>query len=145
MDSNVEKRIKSALISDTARDSAKEYQRENLKARRQMEEDFFQKSLDYRDFVFSPEGYEGIVLSLYILVIPYLAGLMFLFLFVAEANYEYFLQFNLASFFIIWAIGYEVCAALILIGIFIAWLKHINNRWNQEQSRKKFSNNKYRY
>lgn len=145
MDSNVEKRIKSALISDTARDSAKEYQRENLKARRQIEEDFFQKSLDYRDFVFSPEGYEGIVLSLYILVIPYLAGLMFLFLFVAEANYEYFLQFNLASFFIIWAIGYEVCAALILIGIFIAWLKHINNRWNQEQSRKKFSNNKYRY
>ena len=145
MDSNVEKRIKSALISDTARDSAKEYQRENLKARRQMEEDFFQKSLDYRDFVFSPEGYEGIVLSLYILVIPYLAGLMFLFLFVAEANYEYFLQFNLASFFIIWAIGYGVCAALILIGIFIAWLKHINNRWNQEQSRKKFSNNKYRY
>ena len=145
MDSNVEKRIKSALISDTARDSAKDYQRENLKARRQIEEDFFQKSLDYRDFVFSPEGYEGIVLSLYILVIPYLAGLMFLFLFVAEANYEYFLQFNLASFFIIWAIGYEVCAALILIGIFIAWLKHINNRWNQEQSRKKFSNNKYRY
>ena len=145
MDSNVEKRIKSALISDTARDSAKDYQRENLKARRQIEEDFFQKSLDYRDFVFSPEGYEGIVLSLYILVIPYLAGLMFLFLFVAEANYEYFLQFNLASFFIIWAIGYEVCAALILIGIFIAWHKHINNRWNQEQSRKKFSNNKYRY
>ena len=102
-----------------------------------MEDDFFQKSLDYRDFVFSPEGYEGIVLALYIGTIPYLMGLLFLFLFVAEASYEYFLQFNLASFFVIWAIGYEVCAALILIGIFLVWLKHINSRINREQARNK--------
>jgi len=145
MDKNKEQRIQSALISDSARDSAKEYQNQNLKTRRQIEDDFFQKSLDYRDFVFSPEGYEGIVLALYILTIPYLMGLLFLFLFVAEANYEYFLQFNLASFFVIWAIGYEVCAALILIGIFLTWLKHINSRWNKEQARKKPPTNKYGY
>lgn len=101
MDKNTENRVKSALISDSARNSAREYQNQNLKVRRQMEDDFFQKSLDYRDFVFSPEGYEGIVLALYIGTIPYLMGLLFLFLFVAEASYEYFLQFNLASFFVI--------------------------------------------
>ncbi len=132
-----EKRYQSALISDSARDSAKTYQRENLKARRQIEDDFFKKSLDYRDFVFSPEGYEGIVLALYLITIPYLAGLTFLYLFVAEASYEYFLQFNLTSFAVIWAIGYEVCAVSILVGIFLAWLKHINSRWSSEQSRKK--------
>ncbi|MDD4885194.1 hypothetical protein [Sulfuricurvum sp.] len=137
MDKNIEKRIQSSLISDVARDNARNYQRENLQTRRQLEDDFFQKSLDYRDFVFAPEGYEGVVLALYILIVPYLAGLLFLFLFVAEASYEYFLQFNLASFFIIWAIGYEVCAVLLLVGIFLMWLKHINNRWNKEQSRKK--------
>lgn len=137
MDKNAEKRIRSALISDSARDSARTYQMDNLKARRNIEDDFFQKSLDYRDFVFSPEGYEGIVLALYILTIPYLMGLLFLFLFVAEASYEYFLEFNLASFFVIWAIGYEVCAALILIGIFLAWLKNLNSRHNKEQLRKK--------
>ena len=143
MDTKKEQRVQSALISDSARDSAREYQNQNLKSRRQMEDDFFQKSLDYRDFVFSPEGYEGIVLALYILTIPYLIGLLFLFLFVAEASYEYFLQFNLASFFVIWAIGYEVCAGLILLVIFLAWFKHINSRWNKEQARKKSPTNKY--
>lgn len=137
MDKNKEHRVQSALISDSARNSAREYQNQNLKARRQREDDFFQKSLDYRDFVFSPEGYEGVVLALYILGIPYLMGLIFLFLFVAEASYEYFLQFELASFFVIWAIGYEVCGALILIGIFLIWLKHINSRWSREQARNK--------
>ncbi|MDD2780359.1 hypothetical protein [Sulfuricurvum sp.] len=137
--------IRSSLISDSARDSAREYQHHNLQARRQMENDFFQKSLDYRDFVFSPEGYEGLVLALYIATIPYLMGLLFLFLFVAEASYEYFLQFNLASFFVIWAIGYEVCAALILIGIFLSWLNHINGRWKKEQARKKPQKSKYSY
>lgn len=137
MDKNGQRRIQSALISDSARDSAKEYQMENLKTRRQKEEDFLNQALDYRDFVFSPEGYEGVVLALYIATIPYLMGLMFLFLFVAEANYEYFLEFNLASYFVIWAIGYEVCAALILITIFAAWLNHIKTRYNQEQLRKK--------
>ena len=145
MSTNKEKRIQSGLISDSARDSAKAYQSKNLRTRRQIEDGFFQKSLDYRDFVFSPEGYEGIVLALYILILPYLMGLLFLFLFVAEASYEYFLQFNLASFFVIWAIGYEACAALILIGIFVAWLNHINNRWNQEQIRKKPPTKKYGY
>jgi hypothetical protein len=145
MDNKRENQIRSSLISDSARDSAREYQHHNLQTRRKMEDDFFQKSLDYRDFVFSPEGYEGIVLALYILIIPYLMGLLFLFLFVAEANYEYFLQFNLASFFVIWAIGYEVCAGLILIGIFLSWLNHINGRWNKEQARKKPSKNKYSY
>jgi len=143
MDKNIEKRMNSSLISDTARDSAKVYQRENIKTRRQQEDDFFNQSLDYRDFVFSPEGYEGIVLSLYILILPYLAGLTFLFLFVAEASYEYFLEFNLASFFIIWAIGYEVCAVLAIAGIFLAWLKHINTRWNSEQARKKPPRDRY--
>ena len=65
MDKNIEKRMNASLISDTARDSAKVYQKENIKTRRQQEDDFFNQSLDYRDFVFSPEGYEGIVLSLY--------------------------------------------------------------------------------
>lgn len=137
MDNDKPKRIQSALISDSARDSAKTYQMENLKARRQKEEAFLNQSLDYRDFVFSPEGYEGIVLALYIATIPYLMGLLFLFLFVAEASYEYFLEFNLTSYFVIWAIGYEVCAALILLTIFIAWLNHIKTRYNQEQLRKK--------
>jgi hypothetical protein len=142
MDNKIDKKI-STLISDTARDSARVYQSANIKARRQKEDDFFNQSLDYRDFVFSPEGYEGIVISLYILILPYLAGLVFLYLFVAEANYQYFLEFNLASFFIIWAIGYEVCAVSLLVGIFLTWLKHINTRLSDEKARKKPPKDRY--
>ncbi|MDD2265781.1 hypothetical protein [Sulfuricurvum sp.] len=145
MDKKNDKWTQSSLISDSARDSAKTYQRENLKTRRNIEEDFFKKSLDYRDFVFSPEGYEGIVLTLYIIIIPYLAGLSFLYLFVAEASFEYFLQFNLTSFAVIWAIGYEVCAVSILVFIFLAWLKHLSNRMSKEQARKKPPMGKYGY
>jgi len=137
MDKNVDKRVRSSLISDSARDNARAYQRQNLNTRRKMEDDFFQKSLDYRDFVFAPEGYEGIMLALYILTVPYLMGLLSLFLFVAEASFEYFLEFNLTSFFVIWAIGYEVCAVLLLAIIFLSWLKHINTRIDKENARKK--------
>ncbi len=134
--------LRSSLIANESRESAQNYQRQNLKSRRRQEDDFFNKSFDYRDYVFSPEGYEGVVLSIYLITLPYLMGLMFLFIFVAEASYEYFLQFDLASFFIIWAIGYEVCAVLILAIIFLAWLKSISNRWNSEQARKHPTNHR---
>lgn len=143
MDKNIQNRYRSTLISDTARDSAQQYQKENLKIRRDIEEDFFQKSFDFRDFIFSPEGYEGIVFALYLAILPYLTGLTFLFLFVAEASYEYFMEFNLTSYFIIWAIGYEVCAVLILGGIFLAWVKHINDRYNREKIRKNNAKRSY--
>jgi hypothetical protein len=136
MDKKPEKNYRSSLIVDSARENAQHYQRENLKARRKNEDDFFKQEIDYRNLVFAPEGYEGLMLSLYAATIPYLAGLGFLFLFVAEASYEYFLEFNLASYFVIWAIGYEVCAVLILVGIFLAWLRHLNGRWSREQARK---------
>lgn len=135
MDNKIDRKI-STLISDTARESAKAYQNTNLKARRDKEEDFLNQTVDYRDFILVPEGYEGIVVSLYLLIIPYLSGLLFLYLFIARASYEYFLTFTLTSVMVIWAIGYEVCAVLLLVGIFLAWLRHINSRWKREQSRK---------
>jgi len=58
-------------------------------------------------------------------------------LFVARASYEYFLEFNLASYFMIWAIGYEVSAVLLFIIIVFAWLNHYNNRYNKEKLRQK--------
>lgn len=135
MDNKIDTKI-FTLISDTARESAKAYQTTNLKARRDKEEDFLNQTIDYRDIILVPERYEGIVIALYLLIIPYLSGLLFLYLFIARASYEYFLNFTLSSVAVIWAIGYEVCAVLILVGIFLAWLKHINSRWKREQARK---------
>lgn len=137
MEKSIGDDLSSVLILDIAKESAKEYQYGKLKVRRQIEEGFFNQPVDYREFILSPEGYEGATLTFYVVTAPYVAGLLFLFLFIARAQLDLFIEFNLTSFFIIWAIGYEVCAALILIGIFIAWLKYISDRWNKEQERKK--------
>ncbi|MFA6188691.1 MAG: hypothetical protein WC680_05380 [Sulfuricurvum sp.] len=96
------------------------YQKEAKKLRREKEA-FLHREFDYRDYIFAPEGYEGVMLSLYIAVIPYLVALAFLFVFIAKSSYQYFLEFNLSSYFIIWAIGYEVCAVLAIIVFFYAW------------------------
>lgn len=101
-------------------DNVQEYQEKSKKVRREKEA-FLHREFDYRDYIFAPEGYEGIMLFLYIMIIPYLISLAFLFLFIAKSSYQYFLEFNLASYFVIWAIGYEICAVLVITIFFYAW------------------------
>ena len=132
MEKNISENYGSMLISDIARERSKEYQRERGRERRRIEEGYFNQTVDYRQYVLSPDGYEGAMLSLYIALIPYVAGLAFLFLFVAQGQLEYFIEFNLTSFFIIWAIGYEVCAAMMLGAIFFGWIKYLVVRWEKE-------------
>lgn len=125
-----------SFLSNDYRSSGKQFSQESIEKRRLQQEDFLNQEVDYRDYVFAPEGYKGPVMVLYILILPYLVGLGFLFLFIARASYEYFLEFNLTSYFIIWAIGYEVSAVLLLVIIFFAWLNSSNNRYNREKQRK---------
>lgn len=111
--------LKSLSTSDT---SVKEYQEKSKKVRREKEA-FLNREFDYRDYVFAPEGYEGAMLFLYIMIIPYLIALSFLFLFIAKSSYQLFLEFNLTSYLIIWAIGYEICAVLAIIIFFYSWIR----------------------
>lgn len=112
--------LKSSTPLQVTRDSVQEYQEKNKKVRREKEA-FLQREFDYRDYIFAPEGYEGIMLFFYIMTIPYLVALSFLFLFIAKSSYQLFLEFNLASFLVIWAIGYEICAVLAIIIFFYSW------------------------
>lgn len=113
---------RSSLISDNSGESIKEYQKKGEKIRREKAA-FLQRDFDYRDFIIAREGYEGVMLFIYLLILPYLVGLSFLFVFIARTSYEYFLEFNLSSYFVIWAIGYEVCAAVLLILFFYLWVR----------------------
>jgi hypothetical protein len=124
-------------MSNDYRSTGKQFSQDSMERHKVKEEDFLNQEIDYRNFVFAPEGYEGPVLFVYLLSLPYLIGLTFLFLFVARASYEYFLEFNLSSYFVIWAIGYEVSAVLLLIIIFLAWLNHYRTRYNRESLRTK--------
>lgn len=111
---------RSLKSANTIEKSVEDYQEKSKKIRREKDA-FLNRKFDYRDHIFSPEGYEGVMLFLYIMIIPYLIALAFLFLFVAKAHYQLFLEFNLASYFIIWAIGYEICVVLALIIFFYSW------------------------
>lgn len=112
--------LKSSTPLQVTRDSVQEYQEKNKKVRREKEA-FLHREFDYRDYIFAPEGYEGIMLFFYIMTIPYLVALSFLFVFIAKSSYQLFLEFNLASFLVIWAIGYEICAVLAIIIFFYSW------------------------
>ncbi|MEN8147636.1 MAG: hypothetical protein ABFR02_08450 [Campylobacterota bacterium] len=108
-------RVKSNLSA------SKSFQKRNTK--RRTEASFAQKEIDIKAFVIAPEGYEAFMFGIYFLTIPYLAGLAFLYLFVAQASFSHFLNFKISSFFVIWMIGYEVVAVIILAMIAYAFAK----------------------
>ena len=80
---------------------------------------FTQKNVDLAETpLFFPEGFEKIFLAIYFVSLPYIAGLMFLFFYIAEGKVELFLSLNEEqAFMLTWAIGYEIIAALILLWI----------------------------
>ncbi len=84
---------------------------------------FAQKEIDVKAYIIAPEGYEAFMFSIYFLTIPYLVGLAFLYLFVAQASFSHFLNFKISSFFVIWMIGYEVTAVIMLAAIAYAFAK----------------------
>lgn len=68
--------------------------------------------------LFFPEGYEKIFLAIYFITLPYLAGMAFQFFYIANGNTELFFHiYNNSLFILIWAIGYEIIATIILLYI----------------------------
>ena len=80
---------------------------------------FGKQEIRYEDTpLFFPPGLEKLFLLIYFVSLPYIAGLLFLFVYVAKSKYETFLTLvQESSFFMTWAIGYEILAVLILLYI----------------------------
>ena len=102
-----------------------EYKARMQSLRVKKNDSFESREVDINRFIISPEGMEGLVLSLYIIIIPYIVGAIVLFFFVAGSDVEKFLIMDLTTFFIVWAIGYEVVAVFILSAIFYSYLKYM--------------------
>ena len=65
---------------------------------------------------FFPKGYEKTFLFLHILILPYVTGLLFIFLYITEANlYLFTSMLDELSFFLTWCIGYELLMLIFLI------------------------------
>lgn len=109
------------IHTSSARSSARAYQDRN-RMKRNHQETFGSQEVDLRKFIIAPEGYENIMFLGYFIAIPYIAGVLFLYLFVAGGHVENFMVLEISKFFIVWAIGYEVVAASLLLIIFYSFL-----------------------
>ena len=77
-------RVKSNLAA------SKSFQKRTAKKRN--DNSFAQKEVNLKAYVIAPEGYEMFMLSIYLITVPYLVGLSFLYLFVAKASFSHFLN-----------------------------------------------------
>ncbi len=88
-------------------------------------ESFGEQEVDLNRYLISPAGLEGLMYTIYFLLIPYAFGALFLFFFIAHISFDKFLQLDLASLFIVWAIGYELIAVLLLFMILLSYLSYL--------------------
>ena len=65
--------------------------------------------------LFFPPGKEMLFLGIYFITIPYIIGLLFLFFYISSAQLNIFKAIGMdASLLLVWMVGYELLAALIL-------------------------------
>lgn len=85
---------------------------------------FAQREVNFRDLPLAPKGYESVFYPLYILLVPYTFGYIFLSLAVAQGNFTNnpFLSFD--NFLIVWVVGYEIFAVFALIWIAKLFFEH---------------------
>lgn len=80
-------------------------------------ETFFSQNVRMSKYMFLPDGWEPVVLFFYLGLLPYATGLLFIYLFIAEGDFDSFLQLDLFTIIPVWSIGYETLAALLLLNI----------------------------
>jgi len=79
---------------------------------------FLDQNVDLTSSILFPDGYEYLMLAIYFISIPYLAGLLFIFFYIGKGDTSVLLSLNDDnSFLITWAIGYEVVASILLLWI----------------------------
>ncbi len=80
---------------------------------------FSQQKIDLNQSpIFFPSGLENFFLLIYFAVLPYIAGLLFIFIYISDMSIEKFISFNdNTSFILTWTIGYEILAFLSILFI----------------------------
>ena len=100
--------------------------------KKKKEKSFFSKNIVFSDYIYLPEYLQSPFLAIIFITIPYLSGLVLLYLFVYLDKIEAkLIAFNFNYFLLTWTIGYEITASLLLLLIFKSALtfkaQNINN------------------
>ena len=85
---------------------------------------FTKQEIHLSDLPLAPQGYESIFFGIYALVLPYVAGYLFLGTALAGSMFKNNVFAGADNFFIVWIVGYEVVSILAIIWITILFLKH---------------------
>lgn len=89
--------------------------------------------------LFFPEGFEMVFLGIYFAILPYIAGILFLFFYVAESSADLFSSIYEQSFFVLtWSMGYEILATLLLLYIVKLSLTFVNESRKPKPTVKSF-------
>jgi len=98
--------------------------RKKDKAQSKKQKSFGSQKVVFSDYLLVLEGYESVFYPIYFLLIPYITGAIILFFLVAGASIDNFKLMEFDNFFVVWLIGYEVVATMMLVGILVAFLKY---------------------
>lgn len=99
-------------------------QMQNSSVKNKKTKSFGSQEIHARDIVFVIDGLEAYFYTFYFITVPYMTGVLFLFLAIAGGDFGSLVILDLTAFFIVWAIGYEIVATISLIWIFVLFLKY---------------------
>jgi hypothetical protein len=76
---------------------------------------FFSQEINLSNYIkLSENSINTIVLSAFI-ILPYITGLLFIFVVIAKANVAIFNEIDINEYFVYWSIGYEVLASILIL------------------------------
>lgn len=109
-------------VRNTRMDKELERRKKEFIANRDKAKKFLNKKVYITDFINLPEGLaNGIFVGLFV-TIPYLLGIIFIFIFFAKADFHIFDKIE-TSFAFSWVMGYEFLAGSLLLIIFLSSLR----------------------
>lgn len=109
-------------VRNKRKDRELERRKKEFIANRDKAKKFLNKKVYITDFINLPEGLaNGIFVGLFV-TIPYLLGIIFIFIFFAKADFHIFDKIE-TSFAFSWVMGYEFLAGSLLLIIFLSSLR----------------------
>ena len=105
---------------DTAKRSIKnrrykELSQEKEKPKKRKSESFLTQKVNINELSNLPEGTMNLLLFIAFLLIPYIVGIVFIFVVIAHVNLNTFTKIYTNEYLLYWAIGYEIVAATIIL------------------------------
>jgi hypothetical protein len=98
---------------NTARLTIRDKRYKNLYTKRMEKRSFLKQKIDINNYIFLSKEISTIIFILSFIFIPYILGIMSVFMFIAHFKIYVFEKLNY-SFSLFWAIGYEILASILL-------------------------------